>query len=63
MFKTKILILLIFVIIVFPVNFQISIIKYKFPKAHERKEWFKNWFIKEVLIRIMKDNENNELCQ
>lgn len=24
---------------------------------------FKNWFIKEVLIRITKDNESNELCQ
>lgn len=63
MFKTKILILLIFVIILLSVNFQISVIKYKFLQAYERKEWFKNWFITEVLIRIVKDNESNELCQ
>lgn len=43
MFKTKILRLFIFVvIIIFPVNFQINVIKYMIPQAHERKEWFKN---------------------
>lgn len=55
--------LLIFIIIIFPVNFQINVIKYMIPQAHERKKWFKNWFIKRDLIRITKDNESNELCQ